>query len=119
MNLLLIESLQKFHHYYGDDFKIELPTGSGRTGTLLDAADEISRRNAKLFLPNQQGVRPSLAMHPKYASDPTFRELINFYEYFDGDTGRGCGASHQTGWTATIAKLLTPRADRHGERLGY
>ncbi len=117
MNLLLVESLQKFHHYYGDDFRIELPTGSGRTGTLRDAADEISHRVSKLFLPNEQGVRPSMSMHPKYASDPTFRELINFYEYFDGETGRGCGASHQTGWTAAVAKLLTPRDERHAERL--
>lgn len=117
MNLLLVESLQKFHHYYGDDFRIELPVGSGKTGTLLDAADEISRRAAGLFLPDEHGMRPSMAMHPKYASDPTFRELINFYEYFDGDTGRGCGASHQTGWTATIAKMLTPRSSGMAERL--
>lgn len=117
MNLLLVESLQKFYHYYGDEFRIELPVGSGRTGTLLDAANEISRRTAQLFLPNEQGVRPSLAMHPKYASDPTFRELVNFYEYFDGDTGRGCGASHQTGWTACVAKMMTPRGGTHGERV--
>jgi hypothetical protein len=70
-----------------------------------------------LFLPDEHGMRPSMAMHPKYASDPTFRELINFYEYFDGDTGRGCGASHQTGWTATIAKMLTPRSSGMAERL--
>lgn len=117
MNMLLVESLQKFHHYYGDEFTVELPMGSGRKGTLLDAADEIARRNARLFLPDAAGVRPSLAMHPKYATDPTFRELINFYEYFDGDTGRGCGASHQTGWTACIAKLITPRSAPHTERL--
>jgi hypothetical protein len=109
VNMLLVESLQRFHHYYGDDFKIELPVGTGRMGTLLDAADEIARRNAALFLPDDRGVRPSLAMHAKFASDPTFRELVNFYEYFCGETGRGCGASHQTGWTAVIAKLLTPR----------
>jgi hypothetical protein len=114
MNLLLVESLQKFHHYYGDDFRIELPTGSGRMGTLLEAADEIGARASRLFLPDGRGVRPSLAMHPKYASDPTFREFINFYEYFDGDTGRGCGASHQTGWTACVARLLHTRAERHG-----
>jgi hypothetical protein len=117
MNLLLVESLQKFHHYYGDDFRIELPVGSGSMGTLLDAADEISRRASRLFLPDGRGVRPSLAMHPKYAEDPTFRDLINFYEYFDGETGRGCGASHQTGWTACIAKMMTPRGGAHGERL--
>ena len=109
INMLVVESLQKFHYYYGDDFKIEFPVGSGRMGTLLEAADEITRRNALLFLPDARGVRPSMAMHAKYASDPTFRELINFYEYFCGETGRGCGASHQTGWTAAIAKMLTPR----------
>ena len=109
INMLLIESLQKFHHYYGDDFRIEFPVGTGRTGTLLDAADEITRRVSTLFLPDASGARPSMAMHPKYASDPTFRELINFYEYFCGESGRGCGASHQTGWTAAIAKLMTPR----------
>ena len=113
MNFLLVESLQKFHHYYGDDFKVECPVGSGRKGTLLEASEEIVRRNARLFLPDETGARPSLAMHARYAQDPTFRELLNFYEYFDGDTGRGCGASHQTGWTACIAKMLTPR-DGHG-----
>ncbi len=113
MNFLLVESLQKFHHYYGDDFKVECPVGSGKSGTLADAASEIVRRNAQLFLPDATGTRPSLAMHSKYAQDPTFRELINFYEYFDGDTGRGCGASHQTGWTACIAKMLTPRRRKH------
>ena len=117
MNFLLVESLQKFHHYYGDDFKVECPFGSGVKGTLLDAADEIVRRNARLFMPDETGARPSMAVHPKFASDPTFRELVNFYEYFDGDTGRGCGASHQTGWTACIAKMLTPRASRHAEKL--
>jgi hypothetical protein len=117
MNLLLVESLQKFHHYYGDEFRIELPVGSGQTGTLRDAADEISRRATRLFLPDASGVRPSMAMHPAYASDPTFRELVHFYEYFDGDTGRGCGAAHQTGWTACIAKMMTPRGSAHEERL--
>ncbi len=117
MNLLLVESLQKFHHYYGDDFRIELPVGSGRTGTLLDAAEEISRRATRLFLPDARGVRPSLVMHEKFSTDPTFQRLVNFYEYFDGETGRGCGASHQTGWTACIAKMMTPRGSAHAERL--
>ncbi len=117
MNFLLVESLQKFHHYYGDDFRIECPVGSGRKATLLEAADEIMRRNARLFLPDETGVRPSLSMHPLYSKDPTISGLVNFYEYFDGDTGRGCGASHQTGWTACIAKMLTPRIHRHAEQL--
>ena len=80
-------------------------------------ADEIARRNTRLFLPNESGLRPSLSMHPKLSSDPTFRELINFHEYFDGDTGRGCGASHQTGWTACIAKMMSPRSSTQAETL--
>jgi hypothetical protein len=117
MNFLLVESLQKFHHYYGDDFKIDCPFGSGGKATLLEAADEIVRRNARLFLADETGARPSLSSHPFFAGDPTLRSLVNFHEYFDGDTGRGCGASHQTGWTAAIAKMLTPRNSRHAERL--
>ena len=117
MNMLLVESLQKFHHYYGDDFRIECPVGGATKVTLLEAADEIARRVTQLFMPDARGVRPSMAMHPKFASDPTFRGLVNFYEYFDGDTGRGCGASHQTGWTAGVAKLMTPRGSAFSERL--
>ncbi len=116
INFLLVESLQKFHHYYGDDFRIECPVGSATTVSLKEAADEIARRNARLFLPDARGVRPSHAMHAKLAEDPTFRELVHFHEYFDGDTGRGCGASHQTGWTALVAKMLTPPGP-HQERL--
>ena len=117
MNFLLVESLQKFHHYYGDDFKVDCPVGSGRNGTLLDAADELVRRHARLFLPDEHGVRPSMSGHPLFTNDPTFRDLVQFHEYFDGDTGRGCGASHQTGWTACIAKMLTPRTARGVEKL--
>ncbi len=106
INLLLVESLRKFHDYYGDEFQIGFPVGSGRTTTLRKAADEIVRRNTALFLPDARGVRPSMATHAKFASDPTFRDLIHFHEYFCGDTGRGCGASHQTGWTAGIATML-------------
>ena len=117
MNFLLVESLQKFHHYYGNDFTVECPVGSGRKGTLLEAADEIVRRHARLFLPDEHGARPSMSGHPLFTRDPTFRELVHFHEYFDGDTGRGCGASHQTGWTACIAKMLTPRTAHGSERL--
>ena len=109
INFLLVESLQKFHHYYGDEFKLEYPVGSGKTITILDAADEIVKRLSSLFLPGADGVRPCMNVHPAIANDPTFKTLINFYEYFDGDTGRGCGASHQTGWSAVIAKLTLPR----------
>ncbi|MSU58368.1 MAG: hypothetical protein EXS35_09335 [Pedosphaera sp.] len=109
VNYLLIESLQKFHHYYGDDFKIECPVGSGKFVTINDAANEITRRLTKLFLKGEDGQRPVLKYHAKLASDPHFKDYVLFHEYFHGDTGRGVGASHQTGWTGLVAKLLQPR----------
>jgi hypothetical protein len=108
VNFLIIESLRKFHSYYGDDFKIECPTGSGNFITIAQIADELSVRLAKLFLPGPDGKRPSMAVHPKQQTDPYFRDHIQFYEYFHGDTGRGVGANHQTGWTGLIAALLAP-----------
>ena len=111
VNYLLIESLQKFHHYYGDDFKVECPTGSGNFLTIAEVAAELSRRLTKLFLKDESGERPVLKYHQKLARDPHFRDLVLFHEYFHGDTGRGVGASHQTGWTGLVAKLLQPRAD--------
>jgi hypothetical protein len=110
LNYLLIESLQKFHHYYGDDFKIECPTGSGRWLTLNEVANELARRLTRLFLKDADGRRPVLQYHPKLATDPHFRDYVLFHEYFHGDTGRGVGASHQTGWTGLVAKLIQPRA---------
>ncbi|HTH48473.1 MAG TPA: glucosidase, partial [Candidatus Limnocylindria bacterium] len=115
VNYLLIESLQKFHHYYGDDFKVECPTGSGHFLNLSEVADELSRRLARLFLAGADGQRPVLKQHPKLATDPRFRDLVLFHEYFHGDTGRGVGASHQTGWTGLVAKLLQPRKSGAGE----
>jgi len=109
LNYLLIESLQKFHHYYGDDFKVECPTSSGRLLTLNQVADELTRRLTRLFLKDAEGRRPALLSHPKLAGNPHFRDCLLFHEYFHGDTGRGVGASHQTGWTALVAKLLQPR----------
>jgi hypothetical protein len=109
MNFLLIESLQKFHHYYGDDFKIECPAGSKNMMTLGEVADELSRRLIKLFQPGPDGQRPVLKYHPKLATDPHFKDYILFHEYFHGDTGRGVGAPHQTGWTGLVAKLIVPR----------
>jgi len=111
VNYLLIESLQKFHHYYGDDFKIECPTGSGRFVTLKEVATEISTRLTRLFLKGTDGQRPVLRYHPKLATDPHFKDYVLFHEYFHGDTGRGAGASHQTGWTGLVAKLLQPRRE--------
>lgn len=110
VNFLIIESLQKFHHYYGDDFQIECPTGSGRFVTIGQVAEELTNRLARIFLKNSTGERQVYALYPKLQQDPHFRDYINFYEYFDGDTGRGVGASHQTGWTGLVAKLLHARA---------
>lgn len=109
LNYLFIESLQKFHHYYGDDFKVECPSGSGKFITILEVSGELSRRLSKLFLKGEDGQRAVLKYHPKLAADPHFKDYILFHEYFDGDTGRGVGASHQTGWSGLIARLLRPR----------
>jgi len=111
VNYLLIESLQKFHHYYGDDFKIECPTGSGNFMTINNVADELARRLSKLFLKGDDGQRPVLKYHSKLAGDEHFKDYVLFHEYFHGDTGRGVGASHQTGWTGLVAKLLQPRRE--------
>jgi hypothetical protein len=111
VNYLIIESLQKFHHYYGDDFKVECPTGSGQFVTLNEVAQELTRRLSRIFLRDESGRRPALAYHPKLHKDTQFRDYVLFHEYFHGDSGRGVGASHQTGWTGLIAKLLQPRRD--------
>jgi Glycosyl hydrolase family 63 C-terminal domain len=110
VNFLIIESLQKFHHYYGEDFKVECPTGSGKFLTLEEVAAEVSHRLSRLFLKDAAGDRPVLRQHPQLQTDPHYKDCIPFYEFFDGDNGRGGGASHQTGWTGLIAKLLMPRA---------
>ncbi len=106
MNFLMIESLQKFHHYYGDDFRVECPSGSGRQMSLWEVSAEISRSLTHIFLRDENGRRPLHGSLEKYRNDPWWRDLILFYEYFHGDTGAGLGASHQTGWTALVAKLL-------------
>ena len=106
VNYLLIESLQKFHHYHGDAIQVECPTGSGKLVTLDKVCEELSRRLSNLFLARPDGYRPAMGQHPKFASDPHFRNNVLFYEYFNGDSGLGLGASHQTGWTALVAKLM-------------
>jgi Mannosylglycerate hydrolase MGH1-like glycoside hydrolase domain/Glycosyl hydrolase family 63 C-terminal domain len=117
VNYLLIESLQKFHHYYNDDFKVECPTGSGRYLSLAEVADELSRRLSRIFLRDANGRRAVFGTNEKLQSDPHFRDLLQFHEYFHGDNGRGVGAAHQTGWTGLIAKLLQPRCPpKHTER---
>jgi hypothetical protein len=106
VNYLLVESLLRFHAYYGDDFRVECPTGSGRLLNLKEVAQELARRLTRLFLRGPDGRRPALGEHPKLQGDPHFRDHLLFYEYFHGDTGRGVGASHQTGWTGLVANLL-------------
>jgi len=106
VNFLIIESLQRFNHYFGADVQVEFPTGSGQLKTLGDVAAELSRRLSRLFLRNAQGRRPAFGGAEKFQTDPHFRDYILFYEYFHGDNGAGLGASHQTGWTALVAKLL-------------
>jgi hypothetical protein len=107
MNYLLIESLRRFHSYYGDDFKVECPTGSATFLTIAQVADQLSRRLTRLFLKDGDGRRPVLGYHPKLQGDPHFRDHVLFHEYFDGDNGRGVGASHQTGWTGLVSMLIS------------
>ncbi|MEM8549465.1 MAG: glucosidase, partial [Verrucomicrobiota bacterium] len=114
VNFLIIESLEKYHHFYGDSFKVELPTGSGNWVTLQQAANEIADRLTKIFLPDQNGNRPVHLQHGDWYRDAHFKDLTLFYEYFDGDNGRGVGASHQTGWTGLVAKLLEDKCKRAG-----
>jgi len=106
VNYLIIESLQKFHFYLGDRYKVECPYGSGVMRTLWDVAGEISRRLNRLFLRDEAGRRPAFGDVPKLQTDPHFRDYVLFYEYFHGDNGAGLGASHQTGWTGLVAKLI-------------
>jgi len=106
MNYLIIESLQKFHHFYGDEFLVEFPTGSGRMLTLWQVAAELSRRLTHLFVRDRNGRRAVFGAQERMQNDPHWRDLIPFHEYFNGDDGAGVGASHQTGWTALVAKLL-------------
>jgi hypothetical protein len=109
INFLLIEAIKKFHHYYGDDFQVECPTGSGRMLSLLQVAEELSTRLQRIFVRGSDGRRPVFGGVELFQSDAQWRDYIPFYEYFHGDSGRGLGASHQTGWTALIATLLAER----------
>jgi hypothetical protein len=106
INYLLIEALERYHHFYGEAFKVESLVGSDRTLTLEEVAIELSRRLGSLFLPNREGARPCHGGDPSYAQDPNWRDLVLFHEYFHADTGRGCGASHQTGWTSLALRCL-------------
>jgi hypothetical protein len=116
VNYLLVESLQKFHHYLGDDFKVEFPTGSGQFMTLWQVAGELSRRLTGIFLRDGTGNRPVYGNLEKFQTDPNWRDLVLFHEYFHGDTGAGLGASHQTGWTGLVTKMLQQSGESHSQR---
>jgi hypothetical protein len=123
LNYLLLEALERYHQFYGDAFRVECPVGSGQMMNLRQVANEIRRRLVRLFLSDGKGSRPSYARGNRFIGDPHWKDLVLFYEYFHGDTGRGLGASHQTGWTALVAPILAsfareqmsePVAFRHG-----
>jgi hypothetical protein len=111
VNYLLIESLQQFHHYYGDDFTVECPTGSGQYLTLNAVADELSQRLITIFSRDAAGRRAVFGGQDYFQSDAHWRDYVPFHEYFHGDTGVGVGASHQTGWTGVIAKLIQQQGE--------
>jgi hypothetical protein len=106
VNALLIRALLSFYLYYGDNFKVECPTGSGTQMNLFEVAREIASRLTRIFLRDESGRRPVYGQSDKFQSDPHWRDYILFYEYFNGDNGAGLGASHQTGWTGIVAKLI-------------
>jgi Mannosylglycerate hydrolase MGH1-like glycoside hydrolase domain len=110
VNLLLIQSLRKMYSYYGDDLKVECPTGSGRLMTLWEVAHEIANRLSGIFLRDDEGRRPVYGSTERFQTDPHWRDVILFYEYFHGDNGAGIGASHQTGWTGIVTWLLISMA---------
>ena len=113
VNYLIIEALQQFHHYYSDDFKVECPTGSGQFITLNQIADELSNRLIKTFRRDENGRRAVFGGQELFQNDPHWRDYIPFYEYFHGDNAAGLGASHQTGWTGLVAKLIQQQREKH------
>jgi hypothetical protein len=126
VNTIIIRALLNFHMYYGDNFKIECPTGSGKKMNLFEVSKEIAERLERLFLKDKSGRRPAFGKNPKFHTDPHWRDNILFYEYFHGDSGAGIGASHQTGWTGLVAKfiqlygVLDPtRALEVGKQVGF
>jgi hypothetical protein len=117
VNGLIIRALLQYYLYYGDDFKVECPTGSGKMMTLYQVAEELSRRLANIFLKDSSGRRPVYGGTQKFQEDPHWRDLILFYEYFHGDNGAGLGASHQTGWTGIVARMMHLFATTTPERV--
>jgi hypothetical protein len=106
INYLIVEALERYHHFYGEEFKVECPTGSGKMMTLREAAHELAARLTKIFLPDKSGVRPCFNHDPRFTEDPHWKNLVLFHEYFHGETGKGLGANHQTGWTALVIRHL-------------
>jgi len=115
-NFLLIEALQKLHYYFGDDFKVEMPAGSGNYATLWEVATDLSERLVRIFTRDASGRRAVFGGNATFQNDPLWRDNIPFYEYFHGDNGAGLGASHQTGWTAVVTKLILQNAEYQGKR---
>jgi Mannosylglycerate hydrolase MGH1-like glycoside hydrolase domain len=119
LNFLLVEALERYHHFYEDTLTVEYPTGSGHRANLRDVARDLAARLGGIFLPDERGRRPVHGGDERYATDPHWKDFVLFYEYFDGDTGRGVGASHQTGWTALAVPLVREQArERPGRRAG-
>jgi hypothetical protein len=106
VNYLLIEALERYHHFYGEALTVEFPSGSGQTTNLDQVAQALSRQLVSIFLPGPDGRRPCHGQQSVYATDPNWKDLLLFYEYFHGDSGAGLGASHQTGWTALVTSLI-------------
>jgi hypothetical protein len=123
VNIMIIRALQNYYLYYGDNFKIECPTGSGKMMNLFEVSKEIADRLSRIFLRNEEGRRPVYGGTEKFQNDPHWRDYILFFEYFHGDNGAGLGANHQTGWTGLVAKtielygLLDPKRMLEGGKL--
>ena len=112
MNYLIISAIKRYYNFYGDEFKIECPAHSGKWMNLLEVANELSRRLISIFTADDKGNRPVFGEYNQFYSRPENKDLILFHEYFHGDTGRGCGANHQTGWTGLVARLVFSQASR-------
>jgi hypothetical protein len=106
MNYLIVHALQQYSDYYGNDSQVEFPTGSGKQMNLAEISNELAKRLVSIFQKDKNGARPANGGETIYQTDPNFSDLVLFYEYFHGDTSRGVGASHQTGWTGVVAELI-------------
>jgi hypothetical protein len=112
VNFLIIEALERYYYFYGDTFTLEYPTGSGKTATLLEVAIDLCDRLISLFLPSEEGHRPCFGGAARYADEDHWKNLVLFHEYFHAETGEGLGASHQTGWTALVVRLVRERREK-------